>query len=286
MINGELGQFIRTRREAVHPSDVGLPQGPRRRTPGLRREELATLAGISVDYLVRLEQGRDQNPSPQVLSAIATALQMNVHDLEHLFALSSVSAGAAELLCPARLQTSVTVRPTVESLLRQLEPAPAFVMNRRLDMLAWNNTFDALARPLGIMDRAEPNLIMYAFTDERARAAFPDWEEFADDLVAMLHQLRWGDPSTETLVKEISETAGNSFSDRWKQRPLGSESNGVRAVDHPTVGRLRLAFETLDLPGPDEQRIIVYMPADQATASGLDRLVGRSPGSLHAIPAS
>ena len=127
VIEGELGTFLRSRREAVTPAEVGLPDGPRRRTPGLRRAELATLAGVSVDYLIRIEQGRDTHPSPQVLAALAEALRLSEDDLNHLRQLAVISNGVE--LCPHARAAARAVRPTVRAVLERLEPAPAFVVN-------------------------------------------------------------------------------------------------------------------------------------------------------------
>jgi transcriptional regulator with XRE-family HTH domain len=171
MIEGELGAFLRSRREAVTPAEVGLPGGARRRTPGLRRAELATLAGVSVDYLIRIEQGRDTHPSPQVLAALADALRLGEDDRNHLRQLSIISSGSE--LCPHARAAARAVRPTVHAVLEQLEPAPALVVNHLTDVLAWTAGYERLARPLGILDGDEPNLLWFTFTDERARAAYP-----------------------------------------------------------------------------------------------------------------
>lgn len=122
-MEGELGSFLRSRREAVSPAEVGLPEGPRRRTPGLRRAELATLAGVSVDYLIRLEQGRDTHPSTQVLAALAEALRLSDDDREYLWSLAVISNGGTELCCPQAKATARTVRPTVQAILDQLDRA-------------------------------------------------------------------------------------------------------------------------------------------------------------------
>ncbi|MGH3908403.1 MAG: helix-turn-helix transcriptional regulator [Pseudonocardiaceae bacterium] len=158
----------------MSPAEVGLPERPRRRTPGLRRAELATLAGISIDYLIRLEQGRDTHPSTQVLAALAEALRLSDDDRDHLRNLAAISNGTE--LCPQARAAARAVRPTVRALLDQLEPSPAFVVNHLADLLAWTEGNERLARPLGILDGEEPNLLQFTFADERARAAYPDWD--------------------------------------------------------------------------------------------------------------
>ena len=281
--DGELGQFIRTRRESVSPTDVGLPSTQRRRTPGLRRAELATLAGISVDYLVRLEQGRDRRPSAQVLAALATALRLNDDDLAHLRRLSTVAQGTE--LCPSLQPPASAVRPTVRALLDGLEPAPAFVLNSIADVLAWTVTYERLARPLGIFDHQQPNLCRYTLLDERAPAAYPDWIQVADEQVANLRSNSRPDPVTERFIEELT-AAGVEFTRRWDCQVVAGRRPGVERIAHPDVGELRLAYETLQLPDADDQRLVVYLPSDQATSDALDILAGRQPGALHAVRAS
>ena len=282
MIEGELGAFLRSRREAVSPADVGLPRHSRRRTPGLRRSELATLAGVSVDYLIRLEQGRDSHPSAQVLAALAEVLRLDDDDLDYLRRLSAITNGAE--LCPQPRATTRAVRPTVRAMLDQLEPAPAFVVNHLGDLLAWTDGYDRLARPVGMLDSDEPNLLWFTFSDERARDAYADWDDVADEQVADLHATHRGDTDAQALADRLAGTGGTAFTDRWARVAAARRPTGVRGLAPPEVGLLRLAFETLELPGADRQRLVVYLAADAATSAGLDRLVGREPGALRSIP--
>lgn len=282
MIDGELGAFLRSRREATSPESVGLVAGSRRRTPGLRRSELATLAGVSVDYLIRIEQGRDTNPSAQVLAALAGALTMSEDELGHL-RLLAVHNSSGEL-CPAQYPPARTVRATVQTLLDQLEPAPAVVLNHLSDVLAWTEGYERLARPLGILDGDPPNLVTHVFTDERARAAYPDWDDVAADMAAALHaEQRAPEDDSRALATHLAEVVGSRFTDVWDQVAVTARRTGVRAIAHPDIGVLRLAFEVLDLPDVDRQRLVVHLPADEATATGLDRLAGRTPGGLRAV---
>jgi transcriptional regulator with XRE-family HTH domain len=281
-MDGDLARFLRSRRESVAPADVGLPTGPRRRTPGLRRAELATLAGISVDYLVRLEQGRDTRPSAQVLAAIADALHLDEEDRGHLRLLAAVSSGRE--LCPYSRPLARTVRPTVLSLLASLEPSAAVVVNRLSDVLAATPAFERIAGPLGILDGQAPNLARYLFCDERSRAAHPDWDAVADEQVADLHAgAAASDTDLADLVADLSVGAGPAFTDRWGAPAAYTKRTGLRRLVHPDVGELRIAFETLQLPDPDEQRLVAWLPADAATSAALDQLNGRYPGALHAV---
>jgi transcriptional regulator with XRE-family HTH domain len=279
--DNELGAYLRARREAITPAEVGLPTGSRRRTPGLRRSELATVAGISVDYLTRLEQGRDRHPSPQVLRALGNALRLSTSDREHLRLL--LARNKRTDLCPAG-EPLRSVRPGVQAILDQLEPAPAFVTNRLSDILAYTTGYERLARPLGLLDAPQPNLIRFVFTDPRAHAAYPDWDVVADRRVANLRiQPCTADQPVAQLIKELRSSAGAAFTDRIQAAPAAPERTGIERLRHPEVGELRLAFETLGLPDSDDQRLVIHLPADEAASAALDRLTGRRPGALRAV---
>jgi transcriptional regulator with XRE-family HTH domain len=281
MLDRELGAFLRSRREALTPADVGLPPSPRRRTPGLRRAEVATLAGISVDYLVRLEQGRDTHPSSQVLAALAQALQLGPEDLDQLSRFSVLSNGKE--LCPAAAPVSRAVRPTVAALLERLEPTPAYVINRLTDVLAWTTGYAQLVDAVGVLDDPAPNLLRYTFTDPRARVSLPDWEATADARISHVQAVHHGGDELDGLVTSLRDAAGATFSERWDAQPSVRGRFGVERLVHPEVGELRVAFETLQLPDADDQRLVVFLPADDATAAAFDVLNGRRPGGLRAV---
>ncbi|MGX1507559.1 UNVERIFIED_CONTAM: hypothetical protein RKD43_006184 [Streptomyces graminofaciens] len=282
MSDNELGLFLRTRREAVTPADVGLPAGPRRRTPGLRRSELATLAGVSVEYVTRLEQGRDRRPSPPVLSALAEALRLSPGERVHLHRLTkSADAGFS---CMGGAGPARDVRPTVRAVLERLEPAPAVLVNRLSELLAWTQGYERLAGPLGLLDGTPPNAARFVLTDDRARAAYPDWEHVADEQVASLKQGPFrADPHVAALADELTVTVGTVFTDRVERLPGLPRASGVTRMVHPQAGELRLAYETLELPADDDQRLLVHVPADAASAAALDALTGRRPGALRAV---
>ncbi|MFC8450988.1 helix-turn-helix domain-containing protein [Kitasatospora sp. NPDC057223] len=283
MSDNELGMFLRIRREAVTPADVGLPAGPRRRTPGLRRSELATLAGVSVEYLARLEQGRDRRPSPQVLAALADTLGLVPAERVHLHRLAKGAEGG--FTCRGDTLPARTVRPAVRALLDRLEPAPAVLLNRLSELLAWTEGYERLARPVGLLDGAPPNLARFVLTDRRARTAYPDWEHVADEQVAALKQGPYrADRHIAALADELTVTAGPAFATRAATVPGLPRPTGTTRLRHPEEGELRLTYETLDLLADDDQRIIVHLPADPATAAALDRLTGRRPGALRAVP--
>ncbi|WP_203717385.1 MmyB family transcriptional regulator [Asanoa siamensis] len=258
----ELGTFLRSRREAVAPADVGLPAGRRRRTPGLRRAELAMLAGVSVEYLARLEQGTDRHPSLQVLHALADALLLAREDRE-LLLLTAKSAGG--LRCP-RADPASAVRPTVRRLLDGLEPLPAVLLDRLGDVLAHTRAYERLVGPIGLLDDRPANLVRYLCTDDRARTAFPDRERMAGEQATVLRLAAGsGDEAAVALAAELGAAPG--FTRRWEM----PASTGVERLVHPDVGLLRLAYETLDVAA-DGQRVLVYLPADEPTEAALDRL--------------
>ncbi|PZG15753.1 helix-turn-helix domain-containing protein [Nonomuraea aridisoli] len=283
MTDNELGAYLRARRESVRPADVGLPDSPRRRTPGLRRAELATLAGVSVEYLTRLEQGRDRNPSAQVLATLAEALRMTPEERVHLRLLSKVSGGG-HALCPGSARApSREVRRTVLALLDGLDPAPAVLLNRIGDVLAHTAAFRRVFGPVGLLDGDEPNLIRYVFADSRARIAYPDWDRVADEQAAALKlDNAPGDAYVAELTAELSFAAGEAFTSRMAAPAAPPPAAPVERLAHPETGELRLAREPLHL-SDGEQRIVAYVPADAATAAALDHLTGRRPGTLRAV---
>ncbi|WP_439677709.1 helix-turn-helix domain-containing protein [Embleya sp. MST-111070] len=282
MSENELGGFLRDRRAAVTPAEVGLPDGPRRRDPGLRRSELAGLAGVSVEYLTRLEQGRDRRPSGQVLAALADALRLTSEERVHVRLLARAAGGNAFSYAAVEPPTR-TIRPTVRALLDRLEPAPALLVDRLGDVLAFTNGYERLARPLGILDPDQPNLVRYVFTDPRARAAYPDWERIADEHAAILRTAAsFADPYVQDFLDGLAITAGTVFSRRLAAPATPPRRVGVERLAHPEAGELRLEREILDLADVD-QTLVVYLPCDEPTSAALDHLTGRHPGALRAV---
>ncbi|MCU1502281.1 MAG: transcriptional regulator [Ilumatobacteraceae bacterium] len=260
----ELADFLRARREQLRPQDVGLRDAGRRRTPGLRREEVATLAGVSIDYLVRLEQGRDIHPSAAVIAALADALQLDEPERHHLAKLALI--GSNRELCPATSPLVVDVVPTVELLLERLLPTPAFVVGPAKDVLSFNSAWATLVRPLGLLDASRPNLARYVFLHPMARRSYPDWSWAADEQVGRLRDaaLRWGDdPHVVTLLDLLGGVP--EFASRWAQHPVSEKRRGTRRIDHPRVGELRVAYEIMQLADGD-QRLVTWLPGDDASA--------------------
>jgi transcriptional regulator with XRE-family HTH domain len=280
--DNELGTFLRTRREALAPAEAGLPAGPRRRTPGLRRAEVAMLAGVSVEYLTRLEQGRDRHPSAAVLSAIAETLRLTTSERVHLYRLAK--GADTGFTCRADAAPGREVRPTVRRMLELLEPAAAVLMNRLNDLLAWTTGYEQLMLPMGLLHGTPPNLTRYVFTDPRARAAYPDWDRVADEQVATLkHGPFLADRHVAALANELAVTAGDDFASRADTVPGLPVASGITRLAHPAAGELRLAFETLGLAADDDQRLVVYLAADAATSDALGRLARPGPRSLGVV---
>ena len=272
-----LGDFVRARRDATRPEAVGLPVGPRRRAPGLRRSELATLAGISVEYLSRIEQGTDHHPSPVVVNTLADALRLDVAEREHLRHLAKLSS---DTCVGARAQPRIEVRPAVQAVLDLLEPGVALVQNRLGDVLAHTSGFELIARPSGLLDTPDPNLTRFVFTDPRARTVFPDWDQVADRCAFDL----WLGPSAERSTRfaaELATAAGDEFARRRQHHDLPT-TRTLRWA-HPDAGTLDFQRELLELPADDAQQLVILLPTTDATAAALHQL-RLSSTPLHAVP--
>jgi transcriptional regulator with XRE-family HTH domain len=267
----ELGGFLRARRESLTPADVGLRDSGRRRTPGLRREEVAALAGVSIDYLVRLEQGRDTKPSMSVIAALADALRLPEDARNHLARLALINS--SQEMCPTAVDAAREVPDTVRTLLDHLAPTPAFVLAPYADVLAWNDPWDALVRPIGLLDRPEPNLAWFTFGDARARSLYPDWDSIAADHSSSLRaaSLRWGkDARMEGLLEELLVLP--AFAERWSAHAVSEKRRGETRLAHPEHGPLRIAVEVLLLPDGADQRLVTWLPADDAARAAFSTL--------------
>jgi transcriptional regulator with XRE-family HTH domain len=246
-----IGQFLRARRERVRPEDVGLPDFGRRRVPGLRREELATLAGVSADYYVRLEQGRERHPSEQVIDALARALQLDDDATAHLH----------ELARPAPRRRSAAkraerIRPELLRLMQAWPHTPAMVTSRHLDVLAANSLATALH---GAYVRGD-NLVRSLFLDPAARERYPDWDEVARDTVAALRAAvgpDLDDPHLTDLVGELS-LKSDRFRLLWARHDVREKTHGTKRFVHPQVGELTLRYETFAVAGSSGQVLSVY----------------------------
>jgi transcriptional regulator with XRE-family HTH domain len=263
----ELGAFLRSRRERVRPEQVGLPPMRRRRTPGLRREEVAQLAGVGVTWYTWLEQGRDINPSAQVLDAIARTLQFDVHEHSHLFTLAGISTTTIADQC-------LNLCPTAQPLIDQLEPFPATVVNARLDLLAFNRVYASFFEDLDAIPVEDRNILWLAFTHPRWREVIVDWDDITGRMVAEYRALmaeHLDDPAWKTLVARL-HAASPEFAAVWERHDVqGVESRTKRAM-HPTAGLLLLDYTNLWLNQGLGIRIVAFSPADERTRRRLEAL--------------
>lgn len=269
----ELGDFLRSRRARVSPADAGVPHHGRRRVPGLRREELAPLAGISVGYYTRLEQGKQVNVSGAVVDALARALRLDRAEWAHLRRLAGVEPAGTSPARPERLRDGV--RLLVES----MGHLPALVLGRVGDVLAWNRLGHALlAGHLPFEDR--PNWVRLMFLDPRLRELFADWQEKARDTVADLRVISGrypGDRRVAGLVAELRADPG--FRALWESHPVRRCAHHARRYRHPVVGELTLTDELLTLPDDDGQRLVVFnAEPDSSSAAALTLLAELAAG--------
>ncbi|RKS72538.1 helix-turn-helix protein [Motilibacter peucedani] len=243
-----LGEYLRARRELVRPEDVGIRVTGTRRTPGLRREEVATLAGISADYYLRLEQGRDRRPSPQVLDALARVLGLDAAATRYLRSLSSAQSDRAARRSPDVVPTGILQLLDVIGL-------PAFVESRIFDVLAAN----PLASQLYPSARPGENRLRSAFLDEDERARHPDWEHIAGGMVASFRASIGSpdDPRVTRLVGELS-LASEQFRTLWARHDVKQPAGAGVRIQHPEVGLLELRREKLAVSGTDGQLLVVF----------------------------
>ena len=255
----ELGRYLRARRTQTSPAHVGLTVGAGiRRTPGLRREELATLSGISIDYYVRLERGKETRPSPAVLDALARALHMDDQEHQHLRELAARAARYAPEPPPA---PSRTVRPHLKLLLASLRPNPALVISRSTDVLAWNPGGLALYAGLEEWPAKQRNLARYLFLHPAARELFGDnWDRQITGCVARLRAIAGTAPDAPDLTNLVGELLLKSpdFAGLWERYEVTGRKPVQKTFHHPQVGTLTLTSQSLHIEGTPGQRISVY----------------------------
>jgi transcriptional regulator with XRE-family HTH domain len=255
----EIREFLGTRRARVTPEQAGLPLygGERRRVTGLRREEVALLAGISSEYYTRLERGNATGVSESVIEGIAQALQLDEAERTHLLHLLH---GAGTTRPPRRRPTRQLVRPTVQRVLDSMTGTPAFVLSGRGDILAANHLGRALYSPVFADSVQPPNNIRFVFLDQQARGFFRDWNQVANDCVAMLRAEAGRDlydRRLSDLVGELS-TRSEEFRRRWAAHNVRLHTTGIKLLHHPVVGDLDLPFETFPLGADDGQALLTY----------------------------
>jgi len=263
----ELGAFLRSRRERITPQQVGLRPSRRRRTPGLRREEVAQVAGVGVTWYTWLEQGRDINASAQVLDAIARTLLFDAHERAHLFTL----AGATDAHVAGECRALV---PTAQLLLDQLEPFPALIVNGRCDLLAFNRVWASGFPDVEAMPLEDRNCLWLLFTHPHWRSVVLDWENAAANIVAGFRAAmaeHVAEPAWKELVARLYRSSPE-FAVLWERHDVQPPENRVKRIQHPTAGLLNLDYTYLWLEQRLGTRIVTYTPADDRTRVRLERL--------------
>ncbi|GAA3837500.1 helix-turn-helix transcriptional regulator [Amycolatopsis tucumanensis] len=276
METNELGEFLRARRAALDPARAGFPDDGRlRRVPGLRREELAQLAHISVDYIVRLEQGRTRRVSRPVLDAIADALQLAPDERDYLFTVAEVAPAT-----PARQPG----RPKVDRQLRQLldgmRDVPAMILNRRMDVLAWNRGAAALLTDFGALPAAERNLIRLTFLDDAYRALYADWPRAARECVAVLRMEAGRNPGDKALAALIGELSVRDpdFRTWWASHQVRGPRQLVKTYLHPVAGPITLDVQQFSVDTQPDQQLVAYTAEPGSPSQeALDFLLAMSP---------
>ncbi|MFI0979259.1 helix-turn-helix transcriptional regulator [Streptomyces sp. NPDC021093] len=267
----ELAAFLRSRRERITPEQVGLVRGRRRRTPGLRREEVAQLATVGVTWYTWLEQGRDIQVSPQVLDAVARALRMDRVERTHLFALAGASDPAPNGPCP-------TVTPAYQALLHQLGPIPACIQNSRYDILAYNRAYARLLCDLDALPREDRNCMLLAFTNDEWRAALDDLPGTCRAMAAKFRGSMAGhlaEPAWKALLKRL-ESESAEFRELWERHEVVEHASHTKYIRNAEVGLLHVEHVNLWLsPGNGAStgpRLVSYPPVDEETRGRLERL--------------
>jgi transcriptional regulator with XRE-family HTH domain len=268
----ELAAFLRSRRERIKPAQVGMPAGGRRRTPGLRREEVAQLAGVGVTWYTWLEQGRPITVSAQVLDSVGRVLRLDADERAHLFTL----AGATD---PTAAVAQEPVSPALQAVLASLEPLPARIVSDRWDVLAYNRAESALLGDYAELPERERNIMWLMFTQPAWRRMLLDWEQDGPRVVAQFRAAmaaHVGEPAWADLARDLSARSAE-FAALWDRHDVGSPSSRVKRYLHPTVGLLALESSTLFLSERPGARLTIYTPVDDAARAGLEKLTELDP---------
>ncbi|HEY0641205.1 MAG TPA: helix-turn-helix transcriptional regulator [Pseudonocardiaceae bacterium] len=255
----DVREFLTSRRARVTPEQVGLPAGANRRVHGLRRSEVATLAGVSVEYYTRLERGGISGASPEVLDGIARALRLDDAERAHLFDLAHAASPVAR---PPRRRNPRTWTPhrSLQWVLDAVTAGPAFVRNGRMDLLAVNPLARAFYQDVYDMPGQPPNIARFTFLDGRAHAFYPDWDAFADVTVSILRTEAGRDPHNKELHDLIGElgTRSGEFRRRWGAHDVRHHGTGFKTFRHPVAGELTLAFEGLEMAAEPGLTLTIY----------------------------
>lgn len=280
-VRADIRDFLVSRRAKVTPEQAGLPGGGNRRVPGLRRVEVAMLAGVSVEYYSRLERGHASGVSESVVDAVARALALDEAERAHLLDLIRASGGGgAGRRRPPRRQ----VRAGVQRVLDVMTDTPAFVLNGRLDVLAANALGRAVFAPVFAGGGTTPNNARFTFLDPQATTFFRDWDRAANDCVALLRAEAGRDPHDRELSDLVGalSTRSEDFRQRWATHDVRIHTFGTKRLHHPTVGDVDLAFESLPLPDDPSQSLLVYTVEPGSASADALRLLASWEAALSA----
>ncbi|MFJ4027540.1 helix-turn-helix transcriptional regulator [Paenarthrobacter sp. NPDC089989] len=264
----EVREFLTSRRAKVEPKDVGLPAGTNRRVEGLRRSEVATLAGVSIEYYTKLERGAISGASPEILHAIARALQLDDAERAHLFNLARAASPAARP--PRRRSSKVwTPHPSLQWTLDAVTAGPAFVRNGRMDLLAANALGRAFYKDAYDMRAQPPNIARFTFLNERAYAFYPDWDSFAEITASILRTEAGRDPHNKELHDLIGElsTRSEEFRRLWGKHDVRHHGTGFKTFRHSVVGEMTLAYEGMEMEAEHGLTLTIYAAEPGSTSA-------------------
>ena len=266
----ELGAFLRSRRERLSPADIDIATGARRRTPGLRREEVAMIAGVGTTWYTWLEQGREVRPSVEVLTALSEALRLDTVEKRHLFILAGRQQSERRVAAPEK------VDGTLLHMLQSLVLQPAYVVGRRWDMLAWNDAAVAVFGDYGLLEGDARNIVHLVFTSPHHRRLLVDWEELAGMVLASFRaeSAKYvGDPDFERLIALMMRSSPE-FREWWPQRDVVHRLSGTKHLRHPVAGAMAFEHMSLSIDDGSDMRLIVYTPlAEQNSIAKLKKLL-------------
>lgn len=273
----QVREFLTSRRARVSPEQAGLPAwgGSNRRVPGLRREEAALLAGVSIDYYTRLERGNLAGASDEVLASMAEALQLDEAERAHLFDLARTAGASPRARATAGRRHATDLRPSVERVLASITDAPAYVRNARRDILGTNRLGEALYSEI-LADPVRPaNIARFIFLNPRAHTFFTDWDRAAADSVANLRSEAGRNPRDRGISDLVGElcTRSDAFSQRWASHNVRFHRTGIKRLSHPVVGDLELTFEAMELPADPGLALVVYSAEPQSPTADALRLL-------------
>lgn len=283
----DIKDFLMTRRARITPEQVGLPAGGRRRVPGLRRAEVAKLAGVSIDYYTQIERGNVAGVSDEVLHAVARALQLGEVEEKHLFDLvRAATTRVGRSRAPRR--AAQTMPDGVQALLDSMVTAPAIVLTGPLDIVAANAIGRALYAPIFARAKGIPNVARFMFFDSAADQFFPDWAKEADDVVSLLHAEAARTPDSPAITRLVGELATRSeqFRTRWAAHNVKAHRHGIKRFRHSEVGELSLTYNVFDITGSGGLSLIGHSAQQGSRSDDALRLLASWTAAASYVPDS